>query len=65
MVIPNMVMKFNKFDIFYKCCHIFDLSSALACRMESIKLYVVCEPVFTPLLHCYRVVVIRQKVFLT
>ena len=32
-----MVMKFHNFDIFYKCCYIFDLSSALACRVESIK----------------------------
>ena len=37
MVIPNMVMKLNSFDIFYKICYIFDLSSALACRVESIK----------------------------
>ena len=37
MVIPNMVMKFHNFDIFYQICYIFDLSSALACRVESIK----------------------------
>ena len=31
-------MKFHNFDILYKCCYIFDdLSSALACRVESIK----------------------------
>ena len=32
-----MVMKFYNFDIFYQICYIFDLSSALACRVESIK----------------------------
>ena len=31
-----MVMKFHNFDIFYKFCYIFVLSSALACRAESI-----------------------------
>ena len=36
-VIPDMVMKFHKFDIFDKQNSIFDLSSALACRVESIK----------------------------
>ena len=30
-----MVMKFHKFDIFYKICYIFDPSSALACRVKS------------------------------
>ena len=38
MVIPNIVMKFHNFDFFYKICYILDLSSALACRVESIKL---------------------------
>ena len=28
MVIPNMVMKFNSFDICYKICYIFDMSAA-------------------------------------
>ena len=37
MVIPNMVMKFHNFDIFNQICYIFYLSSALACRVESIK----------------------------
>ena len=37
MEIPNMVMKFHNFDIFYQICYIFDLSSALTCRVESIK----------------------------
>ena len=32
-----MDMKFHNFDIFYKLCYIFDRSSALACRMESIN----------------------------
>ena len=36
-VIPNMGMKFHNFEIVYQICYIFDLSSALACRMESIK----------------------------
>ena len=36
MVIPNMVMKLKNVDICYKLCYIFDLSSALACRVESI-----------------------------
>ena len=31
-------MKFHNFDIFYNFCYIFDLSSALACRVESIKI---------------------------
>ena len=35
MVIPNVVMKFGNFDIFYKIYYIFDLSSALACRVLS------------------------------
>ena len=35
MVIPNMVMKFNNFDLFYQICTHFDLSSALACRVLS------------------------------
>ena len=35
--IPNMGMKFHNFDIFYKICYIFDQSSALACRVESIN----------------------------
>ena len=29
-----MVMKFQNVDICYNFCYIFDLSSALACRME-------------------------------
>ena len=33
-----MVMKFHNFDIFYKFCSIFDLSSALSCRIESNKM---------------------------
>ena len=41
MEIPNMVMKFHNFEIFYKIRYIFDLSSALACRTESINHVVV------------------------
>ena len=37
MVIPNMVMKFHNVDIFYKTRYIFDMLSALACRVESIN----------------------------
>ena len=37
MVVPIMVMTFHNFDIFYQICYIFDLSSALACRVENIK----------------------------
>ena len=37
MVIPNIVMKFHNVDISYKIGYIFDLSSALACRVESIN----------------------------
>ena len=33
MVIPNMAMKFNNFDIFYQICKLFHLSPALACRV--------------------------------
>ena len=29
MVVPNMVIKFNNFEIFYKMCYIFNLSSDL------------------------------------
>ena len=36
IVVTNMVMKFQNVDIFNKFCSIFDLSSALACRVESI-----------------------------
>ena len=32
-----MVMKFHNSNIFYKVCIILDLSSALACRVERIK----------------------------
>ena len=32
-----MIMTFHNVNIFYKVCIIFDLSSALACRVESIK----------------------------
>ena len=32
-----MFMIFQTVDIFYKICYIFDQSSALACRVESIK----------------------------
>ena len=47
MVIPNMVLKFNNFAIFYKICYIFDMSSALACLMESIKVpFVVMRHIF-------------------
>ena len=35
MVIPNMVMNFSNFEILYTIWEIFDLSSALACRVES------------------------------
>ena len=31
-------MKFHNFNIFYKVCIIFGLSSALTCRMESIQM---------------------------
>ena len=37
--IPNMVMKFNDFDIIYTICYMFDLSSAFACRVKSINIY--------------------------
>ena len=37
MVVPNMVMKFQHFDIFLQICYIFDPSSAIACRVENIK----------------------------
>ena len=37
MIPNNTVMKFHNFDIFYKVGYIFDLSSALACRMESLN----------------------------
>ena len=37
MVIPNMVMKFHNFEIFYQFFYIFALSSALTCHVESIK----------------------------
>ena len=37
MVVSNKVMKFHNFDIFYQICAIFDMSSALACGVESIK----------------------------
>ena len=37
MVGLNMVMKFHNFDIFYHVCYIFDMSSALAYRVESIN----------------------------
>ena len=30
-------MKFQNVDIFYKICYIFDLSSALACRVVSVN----------------------------
>ena len=40
MVIQNMVMKFNNFDIFYKIWYIFDLLSALACCAVSVNLQV-------------------------
>ena len=40
MVIPNRVMKFHNFDIFYTICYIFDMSSALACRVVSINVNV-------------------------
>ena len=37
-MVTNMVMKFHNFDIFYKMCYIFDLSSALACpRLPRVK----------------------------
>ena len=37
MEVPNIVMKFHNFDIFYKIGLIFDLSSALACRVGIIS----------------------------
>ena len=37
MVIPNMDMKFQNVDIFDRICQILNLSSALACRMESVN----------------------------
>ena len=37
MVIPNMVMKFKTVEIVHTICQFFDLSSALACRMLSVK----------------------------
>ena len=40
MVIPNMVMKFDNFEIMDKIGQLFDLSSALACRVESINIQV-------------------------
>ena len=38
MVVPNMVMKFQHLNFFYNIFLICDLSSALACRVESIKI---------------------------
>ena len=41
MMIPNIVMKFNNFDIFFSTfVNFFDLSSALACRVVSVKMAV-------------------------
>ena len=37
MVITNMVMKFNNFDIFDKFDDIFELLSADACHMPSVN----------------------------
>ena len=37
MMTPNIVTKFQNVDIFLNCCVIFDLSSAHACRLESVK----------------------------
>ena len=39
MMVPNMVMKFHNVDIFYKMYYIFDLLSALACHVVSVKTY--------------------------
>ena len=39
IVVSNIVMKFHNFDIFHKFDYIFDMSSALACRMESINMW--------------------------
>ena len=41
MVAPNVVMKFHNFDVFYQICYIFDLSSALACCVESINIIII------------------------
>ena len=37
MVIQNIVLKFNNVDVFYTICYIFDLSSALAWHVVSVK----------------------------
>ena len=39
MMIPNMVMKFYNFDMFCKICQFVYLSSALACCVASIKVF--------------------------
>ena len=39
MVIPNIVTRFHKFDIFYNLFDIFELSSAHACRVQVLKNY--------------------------
>ena len=47
MVIPNMEMEFNYFDIFYQIWYIFDLSSALACRMVSVNINIMISSKWT------------------
>ena len=37
MVIPNILMKFNNFEVVWQFCDIFDLSSAHACRVVSVN----------------------------
>ena len=61
MVIPNIVTKFQKFDIFYQIWYIFDLSSVLSGRAVSPKLVQIeiggrqfsylCGSSYIPMLH--------------
>ena len=43
----NMVTKLSNFEFFYQICNIVDLSSALACRVESIKQAMALQVRFT------------------
>ena len=51
VLIPNMIMKFHNVDIFCQICYIFDLSSALAYCMESIKFIAAAS--FSPVMSSY------------
>ena len=45
MMMPNIVMKFQNVDIFYNFLKLFDLSSALACHVESINITEHCRDI--------------------